>query len=158
MVAPHCLGCIDCRTPSDIARSNARRLALVAFMAVRKISIWLPGSLHRAHALSRRAHAAFMASYKPVRSVWFTMAAVKAASAAFAAAVAVLRSQVADRQIGHLVSKSHLLRGIHGRIIISLSPVRDILSRNPRRSPPTKPRTLRVTLALGCLVRKPCKL
>ena len=79
------------------------------------------------------------------------MAAVKAASAAFFAFVAACRSQVGDWQIGHLVVKASLLRGIHGRVVKSITVVGDIGGRNSWE-PSRQPRTLRVTLALGCFM------
>ena len=162
MVAPNCPGSIDCRTPSDMARSNATRWACVVIMAAMKIPICLsfsrPVAMHSLQAVSARRSAAFKAGYSPVRSVRPSTAAVNALSEADLAIVAASRSHVNDRHIGHLVAKASLLRGIHGRIIKSITVVGDILNRNTRRSPPTKSRTLRVTLALGCLVRNPCKL
>ncbi len=157
MVAPHCFGCMDCRTPSEIARSNATRWACVVIMAAMKIPICLsfsrPVAMHSLQAVSARRSAAFKAGYSPVRSVRPSTAAVNALSEADLAIVAASRSHVNDRHIVHLVAKASLLRGVHGRIIVAVHIVGDILSRHTRRSPTRQPRSLRVTLALGC---QPC--
>ena len=155
MVAPHCLGCMDCRTPSEIARSNANRWACVVIMAAMKIPICLsfsrPVAMHSLQAVSARRSAAFNAGYRPVRSVRPNTAAVNALSEAVLAIVAASRSHVNDRHIVHLVAKASLLRGIHGRIVTSITVVGNISGLHSRE-PPRQPRPLRVALALGCFM------
>ena len=80
------------------------------------------------------------------------MAAVKAASAAFFAFVAACRSQVIDRHIGHLVAKASLLRGIHGRIVTSITKIRLIGKPRQWRHQSRKPRAGTVSILGRCHV------
>jgi hypothetical protein len=156
MVAPHCFVCMDCRTPSEIARSNATRCACVVIMAAMKIPICLsfsrPVAMHSLQAVSARRSAAFKAGYSPVRSVRPSTAAVNALSEADLAIVAASRSHVNDRHIGHLVAKASLLRGVHGRIVKSITEIGLIGKPRQRRHQARKPRPGPVAVFSSCHV------